>query len=56
MKSVVIGFLIGLAFSVGVYFAERTMDELSWLLVVSFPVFWSLAGYMFERWFAGSLS
>lgn len=52
MKYTVIGFVIGLAFSVGVYLAESTTSEISWLLVLSFPVFWPLAGWMYGRWFA----
>lgn len=47
------GLLIGLLFGVLVYFAEQTTGNISWLLVVSFPVCWTIAGYLFWKWDVG---
>ena len=40
---------IGIMLGIGVYSIERTTGNISWLLVLSFPVFFSIAGYVFWR-------
>jgi hypothetical protein len=37
------GFCIGLL-------AERTTQQIAWLLIASFPLSWGFAGYLFQRW------
>lgn len=48
------GFLIGLVMAVLVYFMERTTTQPmvfpSWLLIIGFPVCWTIAGYLFWKW------
>jgi hypothetical protein len=47
------GFLLGLLLAVLVYFAERTTGQISWPLVLGFPVCWTVAGYLFWKWDVG---
>jgi hypothetical protein len=53
MRYALIGFFVGLVISAGAYAAERTTGEIAWALVVSFPVFFTLAGWLYGR-FAGA--
>jgi hypothetical protein len=50
MKYTTIGFCLGLLFAVLVFFAERTTQEIDWLLIMSFPLSWGIAGYLAWRW------
>jgi len=50
MKSAAIGFCAGLLVAVLVFLAERTTQDIAWLLIASFPLSWGIAGYLFWRW------
>lgn len=49
-KYVLRGFLLGCFVAFLVWLAERTTDDIAWGLIISFPVFWGFAGYLFWRW------
>jgi len=52
LKFSLAGLLLGLLVSVFVWYAENTTGAIFWPLVVSFPVFWGIGGYLFARWYA----
>jgi hypothetical protein len=43
------GFCIGLLVAGLVFLAERTTQQIAWLLIASFPLSWGFAGYLFQR-------
>lgn len=47
------GLLIGLVMAFLVYLAERTTSQPSWLLILSFPVCWTIGGHLFWSWDIG---
>lgn len=49
------GFILGLIFGALVYLAERTTGQIAWGLVLSFPLCFGIAGYLFWRWDIGGL-
>jgi hypothetical protein len=53
MKYAIRGLLLGLVVGFLVYLAERTTGNVLWLLVLSFPVSWTIGGYLFWRWDIG---
>lgn len=52
-KYVAIGVFLGILIGGLVFLAERTTQEVAWLLIVSFPLCWGIAGYLFWRWDIG---
>ena len=50
MKYTVTGFLLGCFVAVLAWLSERTTGDIDWGMVLSFPLFWSIAGYLFWRW------
>ena len=54
MKYAVIGFCFGLLIAGLVFLAERTTQDIAWLLIASLPMCWGVAGYLFWRWDIGA--
>jgi hypothetical protein len=48
-----IGLILGLVVGGLVYLAEQTTPEPTWLLILSFPVCFTLGGYLFRVWDIG---
>lgn len=43
--------LAGILMGIATYFVEKTTgSEITWTLVFSFPLCWSLAGILFYKW------
>jgi len=53
MKYTAIGFCLGLLVAGLVFLAERTTQQIGWLLIASFPLCWGIAGYLFWRFDIG---
>ncbi len=49
LKYSMIGFALGMVVAILVYFAESTTGQISWPLVVSFPVSWAFGGYVVAK-------
>lgn len=47
------GLLLGILMSVLVWLMERTTPQPAWLLIASFPICWTIAGYLFWKWDIG---
>jgi hypothetical protein len=47
------GLVLGLIAALLVYLMERTTSNPSWLLIVSFPIAWTIAGQLFWSWDIG---
>ena len=48
LKYAAMGFCLGILAAGLVYLAERTMPQVAWLLIGSFPLTWGVAGYIFS--------
>ena len=50
MKYTIIGAIAGCLATILVWLMELTTGNIAWGLILSFPVSWGIAGYLFWRW------
>jgi hypothetical protein len=55
MKYAIVGFVLGILVAGLVFLAERTTQQIDWSLIVSFPVCWGIAGYLYWRWWVSEV-
>jgi len=53
MKYTLTSVALGLVAAFLVWLIERTTGNIAWGLIISFPLCWGVAGYLFWRWDIG---